>query len=83
MNIFAASVVFFISWWLVFLAVLPIGTRSQHEDYDPTDGTDPGAPQVANLGKKAIWACIGAVVVTLIVFLITVSGIIPEPRRIW
>ncbi|MDF1681540.1 DUF1467 family protein [Ponticaulis sp.] len=83
MGIFSGSVVFLISWWMVFLAVLPIGVRGQHEDYVPDDGTEPGAPQAANLWKKAIWATIGAAVVTLIGFIIAISGILPEPDRIW
>ena len=76
-------VVFVVSWWMVLLAVLPVGVRSQHEDYDPTDGTDPGAPQNAELKKKAIWATIGATGITIVVFLIAISGLVQPPDVQW
>ena len=31
MGIFEAFVVFFMSWWVIFLPTLSAGTRSQHE----------------------------------------------------
>ena len=60
-------VVFVISWWLSFFCVLPIGVQGQYEDGgEVTEGTEAGAPKEPMLKKKALWATIGAVVLTLI-----------------
>lgn len=83
MNWFTVGVVFIISWWLILLALLPVGVRGQHEDYKPTDGTDPGAPQEANLKKKMVWTTCGAIAVTLVGYIISISGIIQHPDVQW
>lgn len=83
MTLFSGSIVFFISWWLVLLAVLPVGVRSQFEEGAPEDGTEPGAPVDHMLPKKALWATIGAAVVTFIGYLIGISGIIQPPEPPW
>lgn len=75
MTITGALVIFFISWWLVFLAVLPIGVRGQFEDGDIVEGSEPGAPVEHNLRQKAIWATIGAGVIVVLVTLFALSGI--------
>lgn len=83
MTIFSASVVFLISWWLVFLATLSIGVRSQLEEGERPDGTEAGAPVRHMLPKKMVWATIGAALVTFIAFLVLNSGIIPPPDVPW
>jgi len=66
-------VVFVITWWLSFFCVLPIGVESQYEgDGDVVDGTEEAAPKEPMLKKKAIWATIGAVVLTLLAHFIVV-----------
>lgn len=70
MGLVGAFVVFVLGWWLSFFAVLPIGVRGQYEDGEVTDGTEEGAPVKPMLLKKAIWASIGAVILTAIVALI-------------
>ena len=60
----AASIVFTISWCLVFLAMLPIGVRSQWEDGSTVPGTEEGAPKDPMLVKKAFWATAGAALLT-------------------
>ena len=44
MQIGSIIAVFFVIWWLCFVAVLPIGNRSQAEAGDVVAGTDPAAP---------------------------------------
>ncbi|MAK61985.1 MAG: hypothetical protein CMK09_13510 [Ponticaulis sp.] len=83
MNWFTAGVVFIIAWWLILLALLPVGVRGQHEDYTPLDGTDPGAPQETGLKKKMIWTTCGAAAVTLVGYVIAISGIIQPPQIQW
>jgi predicted secreted protein len=46
--------VYFIIWWTVLFVTLPFGVKSQHEDGNIAEGTDPGAPQKPHLLKKAI-----------------------------
>ena len=55
MSIAGAIALYFIVWWLTLFAMLPIGVRSQHEDGDVTQGTDPGAPKMPMMAKKALW----------------------------
>lgn len=80
---FSAIVVFVISWWMILLALLPVGVKGQHEAGDPQDGTEPGAPQDPMLKKKFFWATCGALVVTLLAFLISLTGIIHAPDVQW
>ena len=63
MNIASALAVYFVIWWTVLFAVLPFGVRSQSETGDVTEGTEPGAPALPGLGRKAaITSLIAAVV---------------------
>jgi predicted secreted protein len=54
MKIVYQIAVYFIMWWTVLFVILPFGVKSQHEDGDVVEGTDPGAPQKPQLLKKAI-----------------------------
>ena len=37
--------IYFLIWWIVFFAMLPLGVKSQHEaQVEFERGTDPGAP---------------------------------------
>ena len=66
-------VVFIISWWVCLFCVLPIGVQAQYEnDGDVVDGTEEGAPKEPMLKKKALWATIGAIVLTLLAHFIVV-----------
>ena len=60
------TIIFMISWWIVFLMVLPIGVRGQFEDDDVAEGTEPGAPVRAGLARKALYALIGAALITIV-----------------
>lgn len=54
MDITGGIVVFIIIWWVIFFMSLPFGVRGQWEDGQVEEGTEPGAPQVHGLGKKAL-----------------------------
>ena len=54
-TISTALAVYFVVWWIVLFLTLPFGVRSQHEDGENADGTDPGAPVLARMGRKLIW----------------------------
>lgn len=70
MGIAGATIVFVLGWWISFFAVLPIGVQGQWEDNSTTPGTEEGAPKNPMLLKKALWATIGAVVITAIAALV-------------
>ena len=73
MDPVGAFVVFVITWWLSFFCVLPIGVESQYEGDDGViQGTEEGAPKEPMLKKKALWATIGAIVLTLVAHFIVV-----------
>ena len=44
MAILSGLAVYFVIWWLVLFAVLPIGLRTQDEDQDVVPGTVASAP---------------------------------------
>ena len=63
MSIASALAVYFIIWWTVLFAVLPFGVRSQYEAGAIVDGTEPGAPVLPGLLRKAaITSLIAAVI---------------------
>jgi predicted secreted protein len=62
-SLTTAIAIYFIIWWVVLFAVLPFGVRSQEESGDIAPGTDPGAPAIANLGRKLIWTTLVAALV--------------------
>lgn len=70
MNLPQAIIIFAVSWWLVFLPALSVGVQGQHETGEIVPGSEEGAPVAPMLRKKAIWATIGAAVVTGLAFLI-------------
>lgn len=70
MDAFSAAVVFVIAWWIVFFMVLPIGVRSQVEEKSVIPGTEPGAPAVPDLGRKALWALGGASIITAMAWVV-------------
>ena len=58
-TISTALAVYFVVWWITLFLTLPFGVRSQHEDGEGgADGTDPGAPVLARMGRKLIWTTV-------------------------
>lgn len=69
MGIFEAFVVFFMSWWVIFLPTLSAGTRSQHEAGAVIPGTEGGAPVAVRWRWKIAIATGGAALVTFLLWL--------------
>lgn len=79
MSLFSGIAIYFIIWWLVLFAVLPIGVRSQHEDGEITLGTDHGAPVRPMLIRKAlITSLIAAIIFAGVYVAIAVYGLTLE-----
>ena len=76
MQLTTIIAIYFLIWWVTLFAVLPFGVRSQHEGEDYTQGTDPGAPIIAGIGRKLIWTTLVATVIFGIVALVYRSGLI-------
>ncbi|MEA1942850.1 MAG: DUF1467 family protein [Pseudomonadota bacterium] len=71
-------VVFLIVWWLVIFTMLPIGVRSQEEDADVVEGTEPGAPVAPMLMKKAWWTTVITSCIWIVYYVITESGLVAQ-----
>jgi predicted secreted protein len=55
MQIGSIIAIYFVIWWLTFVAVLPMGSESHHETgTEVLAGSDPGAPVRPRLVFKAL-----------------------------
>jgi predicted secreted protein len=70
MGIAGSLLVLAIAWMIAFQAMLPFGVRSHLEENSVVPGTDPGAPTVPRLARKAIYAAVIAVIVWAVLFLV-------------
>lgn len=68
MTVAGGLAVYFVIWWTVLFAVLPFGVRSQAETGEITQGTEPGAPVLPGLLRKAAITSVIAAVVFAIVW---------------
>ena len=76
LTIPGAMALYFIVWWVVLFAILPLRARSQADAGEITAGTDPGAPAVPALNERAIWTTIAAAVVFMaVVVLFPLAGL--------
>ena len=71
-----AAAIYFIIWWVVLFAVLPWGVRSQAEQGDVAEGTDPGAPAIPRLGLKLICTTVVAAAVFGACYVIYVNRLV-------
>ena len=70
MSPLSAAAIYFVLWWITLFAVLPFGVKSQVETGEGAEGTDPGAPVLARIGRKFLWTTL----VSSIVFALGVWG---------
>lgn len=71
MGIGLSIAVFLTIWWLVFLAVLPLGLVSHAEaGLDLGDGGDPAAPVDPKLKRKFVTATWVAAIIFAVVWLV-------------
>jgi len=76
MNPVGAIVIFTIWWWVIFLAVLPLGVEGRWEARnDGVEGADPGAPTEPQLKQKAWLTTKIALGLTAITIAIVLSGV--------
>jgi predicted secreted protein len=60
--------IYVVVWWICFMAVLPVGQQSQHEAGNVVAGTDPAAPVLPGVWRKAFIATGLSVLLTLLLF---------------
>jgi len=69
MRLTSAIAIYFIIWWTVLFAVLPIGVRNAHEARREVEtGHEPGAPVDPQLGRKALITTLVATLVFALVY---------------
>ena len=49
---------YFVVWWTLLFAILPVRVKTQAEAGDVVDGSDPGAPARPAMRERAIWTTI-------------------------
>jgi len=55
MGIGTGIAIYFIIWWTTLFMTLPFRARSQAQSGHVVEGTDPGAPAIANMGPRMLW----------------------------
>ena len=68
--------VFLLVWLLVSFTRMPIGVRSQQEEADIVEVTEPGAPVAPMLLKKAWWTTVITSGIWIVYYVITESGVV-------
>jgi predicted secreted protein len=74
MDWFTGTAIFLTMWWVVLFCVLPIGVRSQQESGEVVEGTEPGAPVIANIKQKMLLTTAITLVLWAIFALVIASG---------
>ena len=69
LTIAGAMGLYFVVWWTVLFAILPIrvGAQGVEPEGEPVVGADAGAPAIPALREKAIWTTLASDAVFLIV----------------
>jgi predicted secreted protein len=68
-KIGTAIAIYFVVWWIVLFAILPIGVKNAHEAGETTlEGNEPGAPVEHQMGRKAIITTVVSAIVFAIIY---------------
>lgn len=68
--------VFFVVWWLTFVALANIGVKTQADEGNIVAGTPAGAPANARIGRNVLRTTIVAsIIVGFVYWLVTYSGL--------
>ena len=67
---------YFVVWWTLLFAILPVRIRTQADLGTVVEGTDPGAPASPALKERAIWTSIlSSVVFVVMAALFPLAGL--------
>ena len=76
MTLVFAVATYFIIWWIVLFAMLPIGVRTQDEEGEVSPGTTESAPRYPNLLPKMVATTLVSTIVFAGVYAIVVHHLI-------
>lgn len=72
--------IYMVVWWTVLFAVLPLGTRTHHEEgIEVPGGGEPASPVDPKLGKKFFTTTWVAALVTAVIIGVLMAHLIPFP----
>jgi predicted secreted protein len=80
MSLTLALALYFIIWWTVLFAVLPIGMRTQEEDGNVVAGTPESAPAAPKFWRIIVLNSILSAAVLAVVWLAIVYKLVPLER---
>ena len=81
MSIITALAIYFLIWWVVFFAMLPIGVRTAREEGQAeVPGQAESAPVQPNLARKALWTSLVAAILFGLFWLAMEAGWLPVLR---
>ena len=70
MNVIEGVIVYFMLWWISAFVVFPFGMRTQADDGEYVQGTEPGAPTGLKWRRILLWNTAVAAVGWVIAFLV-------------
>ena len=85
MALVSGLAIFFVIWWTVLFAILPLGVRTQADDEMVLPGSAPSAPTQPRLMRKILQTTFVALIVFVVFYVATqIYGIGPQsfPRII-
>lgn len=72
MSLPFAIATYLLCWWMVLFMVLPFGVRSQEEQGEVADGSEPAAPAIPYIWRKfAITTVVSALIFAPIYFVLS------------
>ena len=63
LSIFGGAALYFVVWWTLLFAILPLRNQAESDPERLVPGQDPGAPATPRLREKAIWTTLVASIV--------------------
>lgn len=60
LTVFGAAALYFVVWWTLLFAILPIRNQPEMRPEHIVPGQDPGAPAAPRLREKAVWTTLFA-----------------------
>lgn len=60
LTVFGATALYFVVWWTLLFAILPIRNQPETRLEHIVPGQDPGAPAAPRLREKAVWTTLFA-----------------------
>ncbi|MFN3287228.1 MAG: DUF1467 family protein [Sphingomonadaceae bacterium] len=78
MSLVNALAIYFLIWWVVFFAMLPIGVRTAREaGEEEVPGQAQSAPVRPDLARKALWTTLASALLFVLFWLALRAGWLP------